>query len=69
MDWINKLVAEHVWSALAASHVFIAVLSNVDRLIKLVLTYFSAKQINAAIELAAKAAEKRVEDDSQPSAP
>ena len=65
MDFINRLVAQHVWGSLVASHAFIAVLANVDRLIKMVLVYFSKDQIEAAIDAAAKAAKSEVEKDAQ----
>jgi hypothetical protein len=65
MDFLNKLVFNHVWGSLVASHAFIAVLANVDRLIKLVLVYFSKDQIEAAIDAAAKAAKAQVEKDAQ----
>ena len=65
MDFINKMVAAHVWGSLVASHAFIALLANVDRLIKLVLVYFSKDQIEAAIDAAAKAAKAQVEKDAQ----
>ena len=65
MDLINALVAKHVWGSLAASHAFIALLANVDRIIKLVLVYFSKDQIEAAIDAAAKAAKAQVEKDAQ----
>ena len=69
MDFINSLVAKHVWGSLVASHAFIALLSNVDRLIGFALAYFSKDQIEAAIDAAAKAAKAEVEKDAAQAPP
>lgn len=67
MDFINTMVAKHIWGSLIASHVFIAAMANIDRIIKLALTYFSAKQIDSAIDAAAEEAKTRVDADAKPS--
>ncbi len=64
MDFINTLVAKHVWGSLAASHAFIALMANVDRLIKLALTYFSDKQIDSGIDGLASALKAKVDADA-----
>ena len=69
MDWINKLVAQHFWGSLAASHAFIALLANVDRIIGFALAYFSKDQIESAIDAAAKAAKAEVEKDAAATPP
>lgn len=65
MDFIDKMVAAHVWGSLVASHVFVAFLANLDRIIKLALTYFSANQIDSALDGLDAAIKARVDADSQ----
>lgn len=64
MDFIDKMVAAHVWGSLAASHAFIALMANLDRIIKLALTYFSAKQIDSAIDGLDAALKSKVDEDA-----
>lgn len=64
MDIINKLVLNHVVGTLVGSHAFVAVLANIDRLIGCVLKYFSAAQIDSAVDAASAAIKKQVDADA-----
>ena len=64
MDWIDKLVLAHVRSAPAVVAATAALLSNTDRLIRFALRYFSAAQIDTAIDEAAALAKARVDQDA-----
>lgn len=65
MDFIDKLVLNHVLASQGAVAAIAAVVSNLDRLIKFALKYFSASQIDGAIDQAAAAAKARVDADAK----
>jgi hypothetical protein len=64
MDWIDKLVFAHVAHSPSVIAAGAVVLSNLDRGIKFALQYFSASQIDGAIDEAAAMAKGRVDKDA-----
>ena len=64
MDFIDKLVLDHVLKSPSAIAAIAYALLWIDRGIVLGLKYFSAKQIDSAIDAVAAAAKARVDADS-----
>lgn len=64
MDFIDKLVLNHVLNSPSAIAAIAYALVWLDRGIVLGLKYFSAKQIDSAIDTLAAAAKARVDADS-----
>lgn len=64
MDWIDKLVLNHVMGSPSAIAATVAVLVYVDRGIMFLLKYVTAKQIDSAIDDVAAAAKARVDKDA-----
>ena len=65
MDFIDKIVLNHVLKSPSLVALSVAALVYIDRGIMLALKYFSAAQIDAAIDEAAAVAKARVDKDAQ----
>lgn len=64
MDWIDKLVLNHIMHSPSAIILCAAVLRYLDLGILALLKYFSAAQIDAEIDAAAVALKARVDQDA-----
>ena len=65
MDFIDKLILDHVLKSPSAIAAIAYALLWIDRGIVLGLKYFSAKQINSAIDAGAAALKARVDADAK----
>lgn len=64
MNYLDHLILNHVAKSPSVVAVLAVALTNVDRAISFALKYFSAQQIDAAIDKADAAAKARVDADA-----
>ena len=64
MDFIEKLILNHVMASHGVCVALSVILARIDHIIAFALKIFSAQQIDAAIDKAAAAAKTHVDQDA-----